>query len=202
MAAPVAVEWTPRLRLLEVLEKRVEDFREALLAAADALAEIQEQKLYREAGFSTFDRYCSQRWSLSHSRAYQLVDWARLRRDIPVESESQARRIAPLWRADPRAVTQAFEVLLGNGATKREAVRELARRGRGQPVNASADTGKAAQPGAVFVLVALPFAGAAAPEMAAANSPNAAATVRKRLEASGQFRKVFMRRVTIEDTET
>ena len=46
-----------------------------------ALKEIQDQQLYREK-HSTFDEYCKQRWEMSRSYAYRLIDSAKIAKEL------------------------------------------------------------------------------------------------------------------------
>lgn len=52
----------------EVIERGLQTFVEV----GQALAEIRDQKLYR-GEFGTFEEYCSQRWQLARTRAYELI---------------------------------------------------------------------------------------------------------------------------------
>lgn len=48
----------------------------AFVAVGNALAEINENRLYVEK-FDTFEKYCKKRWELGKSRAYQLINSAK-----------------------------------------------------------------------------------------------------------------------------
>lgn len=81
-------------------------------AAALALLEIHENRLYRQ-GYNSFEEYVQQRWHLSRSRAYQLVRFARLRRQNPAhdaarpQNERQARKLAAAGTARAKQRTAA-----------------------------------------------------------------------------------------------
>jgi hypothetical protein len=66
-----------------------------------SLLAIRNGNLYRK-GYSTFEAYCLDRWGISRSRAYQLIDAAKVAEnvstmvDTPLPSERQARPLAPL----------------------------------------------------------------------------------------------------------
>ncbi len=77
----------------------------------EALVEIREHGLYREHG--TFEEFCRKHFALSRSRAYQLIDLARVTEavhqvDTPAPvTERVARELAPL-RDDPPAMAAAL----------------------------------------------------------------------------------------------
>lgn len=70
-----------------------------------ALLDVQQSRLYRESHRS-FEDYCRERWDLSRSRAYQLIDAATVVEavstavDVPAPaSEAVARELSPLREA-------------------------------------------------------------------------------------------------------
>ncbi len=77
----------------------------------EALAEIRDSRLYLEHG--TFEEFVRQHFAFSRSRAYQLIDLARVAEavhivDMPAPpSEAVARELAPL-RDDPPAMAAAL----------------------------------------------------------------------------------------------
>ena len=50
----------------------------ALSDAWHALRKIHDEKLYKADKYKTFEDYCEKRWGYSKSRAYQLIDHAKL----------------------------------------------------------------------------------------------------------------------------
>lgn len=109
--------------------KRLEGFEEVIkvnfkgfVAVGNALAAIRDERLYRDR-FSTFERYCKELWDVCESRAYQLIDSARVIENLhncgdfdesdpqhllPV-NEAQARELASL---DPEEQRQVWQRLL------------------------------------------------------------------------------------------
>jgi hypothetical protein len=173
----------PPARELAHLEAVIADGQRAVFAAAQALEQILSAKLYRQAGYRNFETYCRQRWGLSRTRAYQLVDLSKVRRLLPVENESQARRLAPKLKADPGEVVDAFEALASMHGPK-HAIRTLAkRREEPQPIEES--------DACVFVVAGLPF-GIASPVIRVTKSFDRASTVRAELEEANGFRKVII----------
>ncbi len=203
-AAVSEQNWSPELGLLAALEARVDGARAAVFRAAEALAEIQERRLYKAAGYRSFNAYLLARFDLSLSRAYQLIDLARLHRDIPVENEYQARRIAPQWRRDPGSVKDSFNALLGSGASEKDAVTELARSCRPAPTPkvkkrrlTVVHSEKVAQPTEVYVVVAIPL-GQEPPSVAVASDKGRAAELRQSFVESARYRRVVIQVCEIE----
>lgn len=93
---------------LEHLEQEIEAGIKTFLTVGNALAEVRESRLYRSR-YETFESYCSCRWSLSRSRAYQMIEAAEVVSTIvdtgapAPTNEGQARALAaapPEERAD------------------------------------------------------------------------------------------------------
>jgi len=67
-----------------------------------ALFDIREGKLYKDEGYTTFERYCNRRWDFSSTRAYQLIAATEVsaelstKVDIPPERETHVRPLVPL----------------------------------------------------------------------------------------------------------
>ena len=62
-----------------------------------ALKEIQDRQLYREK-YSTFDEYCKQRWSMSRSYAYRLINSVEVVKDlesVPEKDETDPETLSP-----------------------------------------------------------------------------------------------------------
>lgn len=102
-------------RLTE-LESTIERGLSTFVDVGNALAEVRDSGLYKNVlGFTRFEDYCSERWSLSQSRAYQMIDAAQVASVVstivePVEAlpvESQLRELAPL-KEDERQVVEAW----------------------------------------------------------------------------------------------
>lgn len=90
-------------RNLGRLEKRIASGLQTFREVGVALLEIRDSRLYRET-HSTFEAYCSERWAMPRSRAYQLIDSAKVVQTLgsPSElaNEAQARELASLPSED------------------------------------------------------------------------------------------------------
>ena len=97
---PAVVLSAPARSRLAELEAVVERGLETFVEVGRALMEIRDGRLYRETHLS-FEAYLDERWSMSRSRGYRLIDAARIGElvspmgDIPA-NERQARELAPL----------------------------------------------------------------------------------------------------------
>jgi hypothetical protein len=118
-----------RERLVE-LEEVVERGLQTFVEVGSALREIRDARLYRET-HETFAAYLDERWGISRSRGYRLIDGARVAElvspmgDTP--NERQARELVPLLD-DEAALAETWRELRaehGDGLTAakvREAV--------------------------------------------------------------------------------
>jgi len=97
-------------RRLAGLERQIDLGMQTFLVVGNALAEVRDRRLHRST-FDSFEAYCSKRWSLSRSRAYELMDAAEVVSGIPdmrlrPSNASQAGALAaapPEERADVMA---------------------------------------------------------------------------------------------------
>lgn len=85
------------LRLAEceaIIERGLGTFVEV----GDALRQIRNDGLYKQAGFSKFEAYCQTRWGWSRQRSYQLMDAAAVSNmlDTRPANARQAAELAPL----------------------------------------------------------------------------------------------------------
>ena len=99
---------------LETLEGVVERGLATFVEVGRALAEIRDQRLYR-AAHRTFEEYRHERWLLSRTRAYRLIDAAAVVSPIgdiePPKNEAQARELVPLLREDEQEVVEVWRDL-------------------------------------------------------------------------------------------
>jgi hypothetical protein len=117
---PVPVTTTPA-HSLDELERIVNKGLGTFIEVGLALVEIRDRRLYREAGYTAFERYCRERWGWSRQHAYRLIDGAQVAAlvspigDTPA-NESQARELAPLAHFDQeRAVALWSELRAHHG---------------------------------------------------------------------------------------
>jgi hypothetical protein len=113
---------TEQGRLAE-LEAVVERGLQTFVEVRTALMEIRNSRLYR-ATHPRFEDYLDERWGMSRSRGYRLMDAARVAElvspigDIPA-NEAQARELVPLLREGEEALVAAVPA----GAVRRHADR-------------------------------------------------------------------------------
>lgn len=93
-------ELTPRERDdLATCEAALDNLRVAFWAAGKALQVIRDARLYRQ-DHATFEEYVEQRWDMSRSQAYRLIDaWPLAERLSPMGdtlNERQIRELLPL----------------------------------------------------------------------------------------------------------
>jgi hypothetical protein len=118
-----------RLHELEgVIERGLSSFVEV----GQALMEIRDGELYREAGFGGFVEYLEAKpWGIGRSRAYQMIDAATVSTVVET-NERQARELVPLLRkATPEVVRQVYAEVVQETANRptapaiREKVQEV-----------------------------------------------------------------------------
>jgi hypothetical protein len=94
-------------RHLGSLERRINAGLQTFRDVGAALLEIRDKRLYRESHHS-FEAYCAERWAINRSRAYQLIDSARVVKALgdpdDLRNEAQARELAPLNPKDAQKV--------------------------------------------------------------------------------------------------
>lgn len=105
---------------LRSLETAIERGLQTFVEVGNALMTIRDSRLYR-AEYRTFEEYCQQRWQLKQSRAYQMIDAAKvvggLESSTIVEllptNEAQAR---PLTRLEPEEQVSVWQEVVQNFA--------------------------------------------------------------------------------------
>jgi hypothetical protein len=86
---------------LAALEIVVREGLATFIEVGQALAEIRDRRLYRQT-HGTFEEYCHEKWLLSRTRAYQLMDAAVVSTVVDnaglpsPANEAQSRELAPL----------------------------------------------------------------------------------------------------------
>ena len=73
---------------------------------AAALADIREQKQYKDAGFKTFEEYCETRWNFSRVYAHHLMAGVGVVENVKSETLTRVN-ILPTQEAQTRAIRQA-----------------------------------------------------------------------------------------------
>jgi len=123
---------TPELLDLMQYERTIEDGIRTFVEVGEALLAIRDGKKYRAAGFSSFDAYCRERWSMSRRHADRAIAAAdvvdKVRPFGLTPPESVARELAPL-RDDPETMRAVWDDVSAGGtptaAETREAVARI-----------------------------------------------------------------------------
>lgn len=97
---------------LESLEKVVEHGRKKQREGYAALKEIRDSKLYKAAGYETFESYCKEVWQITKQRVYQIIDFVemtkRLSESIDVSDLHEAC-VRPLVGMDEESAAEVIE---------------------------------------------------------------------------------------------
>ena len=75
----ISIDESKRMIELEII---IKDGLHSFLKVADALAEINESRLYR-ADYKTFEEYVEKRWDFKKRRAYQLIEAGKIHKSLP-----------------------------------------------------------------------------------------------------------------------
>ena len=100
------------------LETLIETERRCFYKIGKALKEVRDDRLYRELLFDSFESYLKQRWDMSRSHGYRLIEAARVIDnlspigDILPENEAQLR---PLMRLTPFDQCKIWRDFLSTG---------------------------------------------------------------------------------------
>jgi hypothetical protein len=96
---------------LQQLESVIERGLRGFFEAGRALSQIRDSKLYRQK-HESFEDYCRERWQISKSRAYELMNAssvvAQLSATAEVLPENEAQ-VRPLTRLEPEQRSEAWE---------------------------------------------------------------------------------------------
>ena len=120
-------------RRLEKLEQVIENSQVAFVASGTALKEIRDAGLYKET-HGSFEKYCADRWRISRSQAYRLIDGAAVAMNLTKKCkgmpmpmmEAQVRPLLILPPARARKVwCRAVKIADGQAPTPAQ-VREAA----------------------------------------------------------------------------
>lgn len=131
-------------RHLQALERRVAAGLQSFREVGEALLEIRDKRLFRMT-HTSFDLYCSERWGIERSRAYQLMGAAQVYEALPegdrkfIVNEVQARELVPVFHADPKLLPTIMrqieaETVPLTAPRLRNIVRTVTGNGNGHPV--------------------------------------------------------------------
>jgi len=101
------IERTELTRHEQIIERGINTFVEV----GQALVSIRDKRLYR-AEYQTFDEYCRERWGIHRSRAYQLIDAARIVGNLSTSVDigpTTEYEIRPLRTLPPDQQREAWE---------------------------------------------------------------------------------------------
>lgn len=110
-------------QMLERCELIIGQGLQTYVEVGRALTTIREGKLYRQH-YDTWEEYCVDRWGMSRSRAYQLMDASKVAADLstmvdnPPTNEREAREVGKAAPADrPRVIERADQLAAGTKRT-------------------------------------------------------------------------------------
>ena len=111
---------------LERCEAVIERGKQAFLATGNALADIQEQRLYRE-GYATWNDYLRERWNIGRSHAGRLIAASVLAEEmspigVVVENENQARVLGQMEPEVRQAAVTAAKEQHGEQVSGRDVI--------------------------------------------------------------------------------
>jgi hypothetical protein len=96
------------------LETIIEKQRRCFYKIGKALKEVRDERLYRQLLFDSFEIYLKQRWDMSRSQGYRLIDAARVIDNLsPIgdklpENEAQLRPLMHLSPSDQYKIWRDF----------------------------------------------------------------------------------------------
>ena len=103
-----------REQLEQEIDSAIEDGAKTFVRLGNALAQIRDERHYKEAGYTRFEDYTQERWEFTRIRAYQLIDAARVygylsetfdQKQLP-KGESSIRKMGRLTQAQCIAIWQ------------------------------------------------------------------------------------------------
>ena len=108
---------------LDKLEHIVKQGLDIFYRVGEALAEIRDRALYKDLGYSDFREYLEKRWDMGKSKAYRLIDAAKV-----VSNIVETNKSVPNWGQNLANAYETTEETLVLPIPKSEAItRELAR---------------------------------------------------------------------------
>jgi len=96
------------------LETLIETERRCFYKIGKALKEVRDERLYRQLLFDSFESYLKQRWDMSRSHGYRLIEAARIIDNLsPIgeklpENEAQLRPLIHLSPSDQCKIWRDF----------------------------------------------------------------------------------------------
>jgi hypothetical protein len=104
---------------LRALERTIEEGLSRFIAVGEALSEIRDGKLYRAAGFPTWDAYLRCRWHFKRAAGSQIIRSFSVVSNLVAYDPANAERLShcqealmrPLSRLSPELQCQAWRVI-------------------------------------------------------------------------------------------
>ena len=130
---------------LQRCEKKINTYEDARLEAGRALQEIQEDDLYKERGYDTFEDYGDEEFGLSRSRLYQLIDFSKIHDLLsehvgtPPDNEAQTRPLTDFMDAPNELVAVWQEALNKYDRLSKKKVKAVADDFRDEESTSSSD---------------------------------------------------------------
>lgn len=96
------------------LEEVIDSQRRCFYQIGQALKEIRDDRLYRQLLFESFEAYLKERWDMSKSHAYRLIEASRVidnlspLGEVLPENEAQLRALGHLNPMDQRRIWRDF----------------------------------------------------------------------------------------------
>lgn len=95
-----------RTTQLQAYEDIIRKGRRAFVEVGEALMKIRSGKLYKDAGFDTFEKYCLERWGYKRAMAHQLIDASEMSNTLDISSVRQAMAVKQIPKAERAEVME------------------------------------------------------------------------------------------------
>lgn len=113
------------------LEATIERGKATFIEVGQALLEINEKKLYRQQGYTTFPKYCKGRWQMSSYAAYDHINTAKVTANLKAAGTnnvprniSQGRELGALHPASQKAIADKVDFATATANDVRDAVQD------------------------------------------------------------------------------
>lgn len=130
-------------RTIQELESVIAQGQRTFIEVGNALAEIQERRLYRQYGYDTFDDYCKDRWGWTRDMGYKYISAANVARNVESilqtpPSLTQAIQMASLPAEQQQEIAERVDF---SKTTVRE-LRTIVQETQQRPVHISYNSGE------------------------------------------------------------
>ena len=101
-----------QVTVYEALKVSIREGLDSVFKTGEKLIRIRDEKLYRDE-YGTFEDFCKAEYDMSRSRAYQLIDAAKIRKSLPastmVDTERAARQLKSVPESERKEVLARAE---------------------------------------------------------------------------------------------